>query len=63
MLYPKEVLRRDHLRYFKVNQFASRPFGWAVWHLCRMGDRSMADSRPKGPPSLAGPPSGGRAAF
>ena len=25
------------------------PFGSAVWHSCRMGCRTMADSRPKGP--------------
>ena len=38
-------------------------FCWAVWHSCLMGYRSMADSRPKGPPTSAEPPSGGRAAF
>ena len=34
-----------------------------VWHLCRMGYRSMAEQiRGRKAPSLVGPPSGGRAA-
>ena len=42
---------------------ASWPFGWAVWHSCRIGDRSMPHLRTKGPPTSAGPHSGGKAAF
>ena len=32
----------------------SRPFGYAVWHSCRMGYQTMADSRPKSPPLRLG---------
>ena len=48
----KVWLKAVWMRYSKKLELtvnvASRSFGWVVWHSCRMGDRSMADSRPKG---------------
>ena len=42
------VIITSHAKHF----IASRPFGWAVWHSCRMGDRNQEQTRGRIGPQL-----------
>ena len=40
--------KQTYLQTIHLKFILTWPFGWAVWHSCRMGYQSMADSRLKG---------------
>ena len=49
----QELLWRHRIIcFFGVFFIASRPFGWAVWHSCRMGDRNQEQTRDRIGPQL-----------